>query len=133
MRMGAPSGAPRSNENALKNGLYSREAFAEGKRIRELVPAIAQTGQVAGPPRAKRAARRPIPTIFGRRAGRNPRCCGRNAGARELTGVMTLPFTRAPVYPNELEPPIIYRRLGHPDHHGHGRGCACASVAGKAR
>ena len=33
----AGSGPPRGNKNALKHGLYTREAFAERKRIRELV------------------------------------------------------------------------------------------------
>jgi hypothetical protein len=38
MHGGAPgSGAPRGNKNALKDGLYTREAIAEHKRIRELV------------------------------------------------------------------------------------------------
>jgi hypothetical protein len=38
MHGGAPgSGAPRGNKNALKHGRYTREAIAEGKRIRELV------------------------------------------------------------------------------------------------
>jgi hypothetical protein len=38
MHGGAPgSGAPRGNKNALKHGLYTREAIAEHKHIRELV------------------------------------------------------------------------------------------------
>jgi len=31
------SGAPRGNNNALKFGLYTREAIAERKRLRNLV------------------------------------------------------------------------------------------------
>jgi hypothetical protein len=38
MHGGAPgSGAPRGNKNALKNGLYTREAIAERKQLRTLV------------------------------------------------------------------------------------------------
>jgi hypothetical protein len=38
MHGGAPgSGAPRANQNALKHGLYTREAIAERRRIRELL------------------------------------------------------------------------------------------------
>lgn len=38
MHGGAPgSGAPKGNKNALKHGLYTREAFAERKRIRQLI------------------------------------------------------------------------------------------------
>ena len=33
---GAGSGAPRGNKNALKHGFYTREAFAERKRIGDL-------------------------------------------------------------------------------------------------
>jgi hypothetical protein len=31
------SGAPHGNKNALKSGLYTREAIAERRRIRELL------------------------------------------------------------------------------------------------
>jgi len=31
------SGAPRGNKNALKHGLYTREAIAERQKIRELM------------------------------------------------------------------------------------------------
>jgi len=31
------SGAPRGNQNALKHGLYTREAFAERRQLSELV------------------------------------------------------------------------------------------------
>jgi uncharacterized protein YjcR len=38
MHGGAPgSGAPRGNQNALKHGLYTREAFAERRQLSELV------------------------------------------------------------------------------------------------
>jgi uncharacterized protein YjcR len=38
MHGGAPgSGAPRGNKNALKHGLYTREALEERRRVRELV------------------------------------------------------------------------------------------------
>jgi hypothetical protein len=38
MHGGAPgSGAPRGNQNALKHGLYTREAFAERRQVSELV------------------------------------------------------------------------------------------------
>ena len=38
MHGGAPgSGAPRGNKNALKNGLYTREAIAERRHIQDLV------------------------------------------------------------------------------------------------
>jgi hypothetical protein len=38
MHGGAPgSGAPRGNQNAMKHGLYTREAIAERRRIRELM------------------------------------------------------------------------------------------------
>lgn len=38
MHGGAPgSGAPRGNKNALKFGLYTREAIAERKRLRDLM------------------------------------------------------------------------------------------------
>jgi glucans biosynthesis protein len=38
MHGGAPgSGAPRGNQNALKHGLYTREAFAERQQLGELV------------------------------------------------------------------------------------------------
>ena len=38
MHGGAPgSGAPRGNKNALKHGLYTREAITERRRIRELM------------------------------------------------------------------------------------------------
>lgn len=38
MHGGAPgSGAPRGNKNALKFGLYTREAIAEHKRLRDLM------------------------------------------------------------------------------------------------
>ena len=33
----AGSGAPRGNRNALKNGLYTREAIAERKKLRALL------------------------------------------------------------------------------------------------
>jgi hypothetical protein len=38
MHGGAPgSGAPRGNKNALKHGLYTREAIAQRKRLRALL------------------------------------------------------------------------------------------------
>jgi hypothetical protein len=38
MHGGAPgSGAPRGNKNALKQGLFTREAIAERRKLRELV------------------------------------------------------------------------------------------------
>jgi glucans biosynthesis protein len=38
MHGGAPgSGAPRGNKNALKHGLYTREAIAERRQLSELV------------------------------------------------------------------------------------------------
>ena len=38
MHGGAPgSGAPRGNKNALKQGLYTREALAERRRVRDLI------------------------------------------------------------------------------------------------
>jgi uncharacterized protein YjcR len=33
----AGSGAPKGNQNALKSGLYTREAMAERRRIRDLI------------------------------------------------------------------------------------------------
>src|SRR6516225_187676 len=46
--------------------------------------------------------RQPVPGLVGRRAGRNPQCCGGNARARELEGVMTLPFETARISPKRL-------------------------------
>src|SRR6266446_8881761 len=46
--------------------------------------------------------RQPVPGLVGRRSGRNPQCCGGNARARELEGVMTLPFETARVSPKRL-------------------------------
>jgi hypothetical protein len=38
MHGGAPgSGAPRGNKNALKTGLYTREALEERRRLREFL------------------------------------------------------------------------------------------------
>jgi hypothetical protein len=38
MHGGAPgSGAPKGNQNALKNGFYTKEAREERRRIRELL------------------------------------------------------------------------------------------------
>jgi uncharacterized protein YjcR len=38
MHGGAPgSGAPRGNKNALKSGLYTREAIAEREAVRDLL------------------------------------------------------------------------------------------------
>jgi len=38
MHGGAPgSGAPQGNQNALKHGLYTREAMAERRQIRDLI------------------------------------------------------------------------------------------------
>ena len=38
MHGGAPgSGAPRGNKNALKHGLYTREALAERRALRDLI------------------------------------------------------------------------------------------------
>jgi uncharacterized protein YjcR len=38
MHGGAPgSGAPRGNENALKHGLYTREAIGERRQLRALM------------------------------------------------------------------------------------------------
>ncbi|HWZ40334.1 MAG TPA: HGGxSTG domain-containing protein [Bradyrhizobium sp.] len=38
MHGGAPgSGAPRDNKNAVKHGLYTREAIAQRRRLRELM------------------------------------------------------------------------------------------------
>ncbi len=38
MHGGAPgSGAPRGNRNALKHGLYTREAIAERRQLGELI------------------------------------------------------------------------------------------------
>ena len=38
MHGGAPgSGAPQGNKNALKHGLYTREAMAERRQIRDLI------------------------------------------------------------------------------------------------
>jgi hypothetical protein len=39
----AGSGAPAGNRNALKNGLYTREAIAERKEIRELLREAKET------------------------------------------------------------------------------------------
>jgi hypothetical protein len=43
--------------------------------------------------------RQPDPGFVGRRGGCNPQCCRRNARARELEGVMTLPFEAAQTSP----------------------------------
>jgi hypothetical protein len=61
-----------------------------------LTAIIAETTQDIGQHPRSPLPRRPIPTIFGRRAGGNPRCCCRNAGARELEGLMTFPLNRYP-------------------------------------
>ena len=46
MHGGAPgSGAPKGNKNALKHGLYTREAIAEHRRVRDL---IRQTRELLG-------------------------------------------------------------------------------------
>jgi glucans biosynthesis protein len=38
MHGGAPgSGAPRGNQNALKHGMYTREAFEERRSVRDLL------------------------------------------------------------------------------------------------
>ena len=38
MHGGAPgTGAPRGNKNALKHGLYTREAIAERRELRQLI------------------------------------------------------------------------------------------------
>jgi len=38
MHGGAPgSGAPRDNKNAVKHGLYTREAIAQRRQLRELM------------------------------------------------------------------------------------------------
>ena len=38
MHGGAPgSGAPRGNKNAVKHGLYTREAIAQRRQLRELI------------------------------------------------------------------------------------------------
>src|SRR5262249_29353634 len=49
-----------------------------------------------------RLPRQPVPGPVGRRAGRDPQCCGGNARARELEGVMTLPFESARISPKHL-------------------------------
>src|SRR5262245_10773529 len=46
--------------------------------------------------------RQPVPGFVGRRARRDPQCCGGNARARELEGVMTLPFEGARISPEHL-------------------------------
>src|SRR6516162_9836875 len=46
--------------------------------------------------------RQPVPGPVGRRARRNPQCCRGNARARELEGVMTLPFETARIAPKRL-------------------------------
>jgi hypothetical protein len=46
MHGGAPgSGAPMGNRNALKHGLYTQEAIAERRRVRDL---IRQTRELLG-------------------------------------------------------------------------------------
>src|SRR6516164_1413150 len=47
--------------------------------------------------------RHPVPGFVGRRAGRHPQCCGGNARARELEGVMTLPFETARISPKRFD------------------------------
>lgn len=37
------SGAPKGNQNALKHGLYTREAMAEGKALTKLMREMRQT------------------------------------------------------------------------------------------
>jgi uncharacterized protein YjcR len=39
----AGSGAPRGNKNALKHGLYTKEAIAERRYLRELINQAKQT------------------------------------------------------------------------------------------
>jgi hypothetical protein len=39
----AGSGAPVGNQNALKNGLYTREALAQRQAIRELLREVKET------------------------------------------------------------------------------------------
>src|SRR5436190_17324778 len=47
-------------------------------------------------------SRQPVQGLVGRRAGHNPQCCGGDARARELEGVMTLPFETARISPKRL-------------------------------
>src|SRR5262249_18618625 len=47
--------------------------------------------------------RQPVPGPVGRCAGRHPQCCGGNARARELEGVMTLPFATSRISPKRLD------------------------------
>src|SRR5262249_44987973 len=46
--------------------------------------------------------RLPVPGPVGRRAGRHPQCCGGDARARELEGVVTLPFETSRISPTRL-------------------------------
>ena len=39
------SGAPKGNQNALKNGLYTREALAERRAVRDLIRSARQLAQ----------------------------------------------------------------------------------------
>ena len=46
MHGGAPgSGAPKGNQNALKSGLYTREAIAERRTVRDLIRSARQLAQ----------------------------------------------------------------------------------------
>ena len=46
MHGGAPgSGAPKGNQNALKSGLFTREAIAERRKLRELIRSARQLVQ----------------------------------------------------------------------------------------
>jgi uncharacterized protein YjcR len=46
MHGGAPgSGAPKGNQNAVKSGLFTREALAERRALRDLIRAARQLAQ----------------------------------------------------------------------------------------
>ena len=98
-----------------------------------LTAIIAETAQTFRRQPRSSLPRQCIPGLVGRRAGRNPQCCGGNARARDLEGLMTLPIATAPAYRKPCRPPVLYRRLRCPDHHGQRRGRPCPPLAGEAR
>jgi glucans biosynthesis protein len=49
MHGGAPgSGAPRGNKNAMKHGLYTREAIEERRKMRDFLRQVRQQLQAIG-------------------------------------------------------------------------------------
>lgn len=43
------SGAPKGNKNALKHGLYTKEAIEERRKLRELIRHVAEISKAVEP------------------------------------------------------------------------------------